>query len=893
MTDRLLELIAPALAGRLSVERLLGRGGMGAVYLASDLAHGRPVALKVLDPALCAAIGADRFAREVQLTARLQHPHICALYDSGEFESSDGSVHLWFTMPYLSGGSLADRIRRDGPLPIADALRIAREAATGLAFAHRQGVLHRDVKPGNILLSEDGHVQIADFGIARAFAETGSQEGERLTQTGLSLGTPAYMSPEQAMGERSVDARTDVYALGAVLYEMLSGNPPHTGPTAQAIVARQLSEAPRSLRVSRPEVAPALDQFVLCALERNAADRIADMDTFGSELNDATPDSEARPRRTAARGGLVRTRVSKRVTVVAAGIVVAAGFVVFVVLGLRHRAATGVSPVSPSVVAVLPFENQGAATDDYFADGITDAIRGTLAELPELRVIGRNTSQTYRRTTRSPQEIARELGARYLVNGTVRWAHLANGTDEVEVRPELVEVTPDAAPVVRWNRSIDAPLTDVFKVQSEIASQVASALDPVLARGVEARLAQPLTRSMPAYLEYLKGEAATSRSFDPRAQTEAIVDYRHAIERDSGFVQAWARLARSYAIAYFTGSQDTALATSSRLAAERAVTLGPENAAAADALARYYGLVKIEPDSALAEITRARRLAPSDGDIAMFSGFTEWFLGDVAAALRNLEAAHQLDPRSSRTTYNLGNLYLWLHRYKEASALIATGRTVFPDAPEFRQLEIQALIEQGNLDLIHALLARDTVSDHDLVFVATTGTGWSFGSLLDDASGRRLLRLGADAFNGDVALERATQATVYAVRHDTARMKQAAREAAADLEPVAKLRAPDPIRLLTLGQSLAFAGRKEDAIAVGTRLLAMPALAKNFFVRRLVEQGVALIYAEVGERDKAIDLLSSLVQHGDCLVTPGWLRADPILEPLRGDPRFERLIAQP
>jgi eukaryotic-like serine/threonine-protein kinase len=895
MTDRLLELIAPALAERFSVERLLGRGGMGAVYLASDLAHARPVALKVLDATLGAAIGADRFVREVQLTARLQHPHICALYDSGEIRSSDGSVHLWFTMPYLAGGSLADRIRRDGPLPIADALRIAREAATGLAFAHRRGVLHRDVKPGNILLSEDGHVQVADFGIARAIAtDAGAPELERLTQTGLSLGTPAYMSPEQAMGERTVDARTDVYALGAVLYEMLSGEPPYAGPTAQAIIARQLTEPPRSLSAIRPEVTAAFDQFVLSALERNPADRIADMDAFENALNDATSVSEGRPRRTVARVGSARGRISRRVALLAASLVAAAGVIAFVVIVLRHRSATATSSVGPPAVAVLPFENQGAAADDYFADGMTDAIRGTLAELPELRVIGRSSSQTYKGTRRSPDDIARELGTRYVVTGTVRWAHLANGTDEVQVQPELLEVIPGSAPVMRWSRSLNKPLTDVFRVQNEIASQVASALDPVLARGVEARLAQPLTGSMPAYLEYLKGEAATSRSFDPSAQEEAAGHYRRAIALDSGFVQAWARLGRSYAIAYFTGSPDTAIGNSSRRAAERAVALGPENAAAADALARYYGLVQLDPDSALAEITRARRLAPSDGDIAMFMGFDEWFLGDMAAAVRNLEAAHQLDPRSSRTTYNLANLYLWLHRYTPASRLVATGRAVFPDAPEFRQLEIQLLLEQGKLDEIHALVARDPLNDHDLAFVASTvAAGWMVAPVLDDASRRRLLGLGADAFNGDSAAQRTVRAMVYAVQHDTVRMRQAARDAVSAFGPISQLHSPDPLRLTILGQALAYAGRKADAIAVGARVLELPALARNFFTREMVEQGVVLIYAEVGERDKAIGLLTGLMQRDDYELTSAWLRVDPALEPLHGDPRFERLIAQP
>jgi eukaryotic-like serine/threonine-protein kinase len=890
MTDDLLELVARALAERFKVERLLGRGGMGAVYLASDITHARLVAIKVLDHSLGASIGAERFAREVDLTARLQHPHICALYDSGEIRAPDGSVHLWFAMPYLAGGCLADRIRRDGPLRIADAVLIAREAATGLAFAHRQGVLHRDVKPGNILLSEDGHVQVADFGIARAMTTDGDVEAVRLTQTGLSLGTPAYMSPEQAMGERSVDARTDVYALGAVLYEMLCGSPPFSGPTAQAIIARQLTEPPRSLRGLRSDVSPALEAAVCSALEKNPSDRTPDMHAFAESLERAAMGASD-PGARIVPSGPVPSRWLARIGVWSAA-VLAAGLAWYAAVVIARRASTTPrAAAGPPSIAVLPFENQGAAADEYFADGMTDAIRGSLAELPALRVIGRNTSQTYKATKRSQTQIARELGARYLVTGTVRWAHVDGGPNKVEVRPELVEVISDSAPIVRWDHPVAAPLTDVFKVQGEIASQVAAALNLVLTRGVEARLAKPLTHSMDAYLAYLRGEAATARSFDPSAQKEAAADYRRAIALDSGFVQAWARLARSYAIAYFTGSQDTAVGDSSRWAGERAVALGPDNAAAADARARYYGLVKLDPDSALAEISRARALAPSDGDIAMFSGFAEWFLGNTDGALRDLEAAHQLDPRSSRTTYNLCNLYLWLHRYDQASALVATGRTVFPDAPEFRQLEIQLLLEQGNLDGIRTLFARDTLSDHDLAFVASSITGWMFAPVLDDASRRRVLRLGPDAFP-DPAMQRMAQVMVYAVQHDTTRMRRAAQDVVTDLEPITKLRAPDPQRLATLGQALAYAGQKAEAIAVAARVLATPALARNVFSRRLSEQSVALIYAEAGERDKAVDLLASLLGRNDYPLTPAWLRIDPVLTSLRGHPRFEQLIAQ-
>jgi tetratricopeptide (TPR) repeat protein len=304
-------------------------------------------------------------------------------------------------------------------------------------------------------------------------------------------------------------------------------------------------------------------------------------------------------------------------------------------------------------------------------------------------------------------------------------------------------------------------------------------------------------------------------------------------------------------------------------------------------------LVKLDPDSALAEISRARTLAPSDGDIAMFSGFAEWFVGNMDGALRNLEAAHQLDPRSSRTTYNLGNLYLWLHRYPQASALVATGRTVFPDAPEFRQLELQLLLEQGNLDGIRSLAARDTMSDHDLGFVASSITGWMFAPLLDDASRRRVLRLGRDAFP-DAALQRMAQVMVYAVQHDTAQMRQAAQGVVTELEPITKLVSPppDPQRLATLGQALAYAGRNAEAIAVAARVLATPALARNVFSRRMCEQSVALIYAQVGERDKAIDILASLLERNDYPLTPAWLRVDPTLESLHGNPRFEQLIAR-
>ncbi|HJP56078.1 MAG TPA: serine/threonine-protein kinase, partial [Gemmatimonadales bacterium] len=286
------ELLAGALADRYRIERELGAGGMATVYLAEDLRHGRHVAVKVLRPELAAVIGADRFLAEIRTTANLQHPHILPLFDSG---SAGG--FLFYVMPFVAGESLRDRLRREKQLPIPDGVRIASEVASALDYAHRNGVIHRDIKPENILL-QDGTALVADFGIALAASKAGS---ERMTETGMSVGTPQYMSPEQAMGEREITARSDIYALGAVTYEMLAGEPPFSGPTAQAIVAKVMTDEPRPLSAQRRTVPPNVDDAVLTALEKLPADRYATGAEFAAALaapaGTRTGSGQARSRR--------------------------------------------------------------------------------------------------------------------------------------------------------------------------------------------------------------------------------------------------------------------------------------------------------------------------------------------------------------------------------------------------------------------------------------------------------------------------------------------------------------------------------------------------------------------------------------------------------------------
>ena len=264
-----------ALAGRYTIEREIGRGGMAVVYLARDIKHDRPVALKLLHPELGAVLGVERFLSEIRVTANLQHPHLLPLFDSGE---ADGQ--LFYVMPYVDGENLRARLDREKQLPIDEALRLTLAVLSALAYAHERGIIHRDLKPENILL-QGGEPVVADFGIALAVSNAG---GQRVTQTGLSLGTPQYMSPEQATGDRTLDARSDIYAIGAVLYEMLAGEPPHTGSTVQAIIAKVITERPRSLRVARDTVPEPVDDATMKALAKLPADRWATAHDFADAL---------------------------------------------------------------------------------------------------------------------------------------------------------------------------------------------------------------------------------------------------------------------------------------------------------------------------------------------------------------------------------------------------------------------------------------------------------------------------------------------------------------------------------------------------------------------------------------------------------------------------------
>ena len=566
--------LAEALRDRYVLERELGRGGMATVYLARDLKHDRHVALKILHPELAVTLGAERFQREIQVAARLQHPHIVTVLDSGE-----AAGRLWFSMPFVEGETLRERLRREGPLPVKEALRLAREVADGLEYAHLHGVIHRDIKPENILLSA-GHALIADFGIARALSEAPAHPGGAgeglLTRTGLVVGTPAYMSPEQASGERALGPGADLYSLAVVLYEMLAGTSPFTGPTAQAVMAKHFSGEVPSLRDARPAVPEAIEAAVRKALAPGPGDRFATAAEFAEALLKGWEPGDT----VLAPEGAVSTLQTERAghkSLRTVWLVVALGLLVTLGAAIgwwrAHRGRGPADAAAPQRLAVLPFENVGDAEDEYFADGVADAVRGKLAALPGLQVIASSSSDQYKKTSKSLSQIGRELGAQYLLTGKVRWQR-TGGLSRVQVSPELIQA---ASATTRWQQPFDAPLADVFRVQSDIAHRVAEALDLTLGVGAREQLTARPTRNLAAYDAFIRGERLSNRVgvTDPTALRAG----RHGVRagRDSRF-ELRARLGPA-----LTGARHHLRergpvgrrGRAGRTAAERAMALGP------------------------------------------------------------------------------------------------------------------------------------------------------------------------------------------------------------------------------------------------------------------------------------------------------------------------------
>jgi serine/threonine protein kinase/Tfp pilus assembly protein PilF len=681
-TNTPLERIRDALSETYTIDRELGRGGMATVYLAQDTKHERLVALKVLHPDLAASLGPERFLREIKLAARLNHPHILPLHDSGET-----SGFLYYVMPYVEGESLRERLDRESQLTVEEAVHHGRAIASALDYAHRHGVVHRDIKPENVMLYE-GEAMVMDFGIAKAV----SAGSETLTQTGMMVGTPAYVSPEQAAGETNLDGKSDQYSLACVVYEMITGERPFSGATPQAIMAKRFSETPRPLRAVRSDVPESVDKAVTKAMSTDATRRYATTAQFGQALasgNVSTP---------------------------------------------TDTATVPVANVSQAKsVAVLPFANQSADPEnEYLTDGIADDIISALTKIQSLRVTSRTSSFAFKGKTEDIGEIGRKLKVSTVLEGSVR--KLGN---RIRATAQLVNVA-DGSNL--WSERYDREIEDIFEIQDDISQAIVKALRVILTEGEKRQIEQSRPVNVEAYDFYLRG-----RQYFYQIRRKALETARQmfnkAIEIDPEYARAHCGIADACSQLYqYFDAREFNLRQADN-SSRRALELAPELAETHVARGLAVSLSK-KFDEAEKQFETAIKLDPKSYEAAYWYGRSLQSAGRYEEAVRMYERAQSLRPDeylpTTMQTLALGGLGKVNERdaaAKRAVKLIEARLQLDPDDVRAANLGAAVYASMGNRERALELSQRSLAIDPDdpMLLYNTACTYLSFDDMHEEA----------------------------------------------------------------------------------------------------------------------------------------------------------------
>jgi len=858
----------------------IGRGGQGVVYRAHQKTLNRTVALKVIAPGpWTTETHLKRFRREAEAAASLDHPGIVPIYEVGEREGC-----CYFSMKFVEGGQLDEVVRR-APISIRQAAELIAKVARTVHSAHQHGILHRDIKPGNVLLDAKGEPVLTDFGLARLV-----EAESTITRTRDVLGTPSYMAPEQATGEHTkLTSATDVYGLGAVLYQLLTGHPPFAGGTTYETIKLLLDTEPRPPRLLNPRIERDLSTICLKCLEKDPQRRYSSALALAEDLEHWL---KHEPIRAKPSGFFTHARKwVRRQPAIAA--LVTLSLALAAVIGWNIWKSELISRPATNGIAVLQFEHLSRDPDNaYFAEGIQEEILTRLASIADLKVISRTSTQLYQSKPRNLSKIAKQLGVANILEGSVQKA-----ADQVRVNVQLINAQTDSH---LWADSYDRKLTDIFGVESEIAKRIAESLQAKLTGREEQALVVKPTNNPEAYDAYLRGLAFEARSgYSNDLVRKAISFYERAVELDPNFALAWARLSRMDALLYFY-RDDTATASwggAAKRALENAQKLEPNSPETLLALGWYQ--YRVLPDYGLAKTTfkQVSKMLPSSSEVPFALGAVTRREGHWDQSIAYFEQALALDPRNANLLMTAAWTYAMLRQFPMALKLYDRALDIMPNDQHVMASKASIYQAQGNLQEAARFLFginEQTPNDETLAIeINQLRLERNYGEAIRLLQGR----LAQFRFDSEYskAADQVGLAIIQRLAGDTTGAKLTAEQARNTLEQLYRDQPDNSSLVVTLSQAYAAMGEKESAMEEARRAIMLLPSAKDRVNGPGCEENLALIQVTFGENSRAISTLTHLLQTPyiswlyDRPVTPALLRLDPFWDPLRADPAFQKL----
>jgi serine/threonine protein kinase/Tfp pilus assembly protein PilF len=862
----------------------VGRGGQGVVYRARQKSLNRTVALKIISLGQWAGQAhLKRFRREAEAAASLDHPSIVPIYEVGERQGS-----CYFSMKFVEGGQLDEVVKRE-PMPIRRAVELIAKLARTVHYAHEHGILHRDIKPGNILLDQNGEPHLTDFGLARLL-ETEST----ITRTLEVMGTPSYMAPEQAAGETTkLNKATDIYGLGAVFYQLLTGHPPFAGGTSWETIRLLLDTEPRQPRLWNRKISRDLSTICLKCLEKDPQRRYSSALALAEDLEHWLKHEPIR----AKRSGFLRHvgKWGRREPAIAA--LIASLIALAAAIGWNVWKSELINRPETKGIAVLPFENLSPDLDNaYFADGIQEEILTRLASIADLRVISRTSTSRYQSKPRNLPEIARQLGVTTILEGTVQKV-----ADQVRVNVKLVNAQTDSH---LWAESYDRKLTDILGVESEIAKGIAESLKAKLTGREQRALAVKPTNNPEAYDAYLRGLAYTLKTDNTAANALGAQKHlREAVGLDPQFALSWALLSYVDARGYLTETLQPTLALreEARQAAETALNLQSNLGEALYAMGYYHYSCLKDYDTAVRYFEQARQFLPNSSQIPAALAYVARRRGQWDQSEAYFNEAERLDPRHVYLITQHAISYIALRRFPDALRKLDEVLNITPD--DVDTLATKAAINQAQGDLLSAgaLLAplRPTAADTQALEAQV------YQAILERRPEQMIARLKEILAKPDPALGyingrlRFWLGWAQQVSGNRADAEVTWRQARSELESFLKEQPENYSLIEILALTNAGLGDKAAAMALSERAMAMLYIGKDALIGAVPIQILARVAAQTGEPDKAIAALQKLLSipcagplPENVPLTPALLRLDPMFDPLRNDPRFQKLCEE-